>query len=248
MRCLLFVLLGLSASPELFAAVPPDITGGPPRDSSPIPSATEEDGPQETSRQKRIRQAQERRAARREARRQAKEKAKKNEEENARANTTPNAGANAGANASANAPSGVTDSTPPANFRDQQICANLGVALGGMDVVSYYQTAGPVSGDPQFSAQHDGLTYYFSRAKHRDQFMVDPGAFLPEYLGWCATRLAEGTLSCPDPDNYKVIDGKLLLFSRTATVNYRAAWQADPLSHRRRADTNAVAFLLGNFD
>ena len=248
MRCLLFVLLGLSASPELFAAVPPDITGGPPRDSSPIPSATEEDDPQETSRQKRIRQAQERRAARREARRQAKEKAKKNEEENGRANTTPNAGANAGANASANAPSGVTDSTPPANFRDQQICANRGVALGGMDVVSYYQTAGPVSGDPQFSAQHDGLTYYFSRAKHRDQFMVDPGAFLPEYLGWCATRLAEGTLSCPDPDNYKVIDGKLLLFSRTATVNYRAAWQADPLSHRRRADTNAVAFLLGNFD
>ena len=244
MRCLLFVLLGLSASPELFAAVPPDITGGPPRDSSPIPSATEEDDPQETSRQKRIRQAQERRAARREARRQAKEKAKKNEEENGRANTTPNAGANA----SANAPSGVTDSTPPANFRDQQICANRGVALGGMDVVSYYQTAGPVSGDPQFSAQHDGLTYYFSRAKHRDQFMVDPGAFLPEYLGWCATRLAEGTLSCPDPDNYKVIDGKLLLFSRTATVNYRAAWQADPLSHRRRADTNAVAFLLGNFD
>ena len=230
MRCLLFVLLGLSASPELFAAVPPDITGGPPRDSSPIPSATEDDGAQETSRQKRIRQAAERRAARREARRQAKEKA------------------DASANASANAHSEVTDSTPPANFRDQQICANLGVALGGMDVVSYYQTAGPVSGDPQFSAQHDGLTYYFSRAKHRDQFMVDPGAFLPEYLGWCATRLAEGTLSCPDPDNYKVIDGKLLLFSRTATVNYRAAWQADPLSHRRRADTNAVAFLLGNFD
>ena len=76
-----------------------------------------------------------------------------------------------------------------------------------------------------------------------NMFVAAPENFLPSYLGWCATSLAAGALTCPNPLNYKLEDGKLLLFETTGFTNGQDLWNADPLDYRRRADKNRDGFL-----
>lgn len=206
---------------SLFGAVAPDIISGPDRISDPVPVAEPDDEAQISPRE-RVRRAKQARAARRAARNQQSQ--------------------TAAAQSDVSTPS----TAPPADIRDTHTCAPNGIALAGMDVVSYYASSGPVTGDPQYSTRYNNLNYHFASASHRDQFLLDPGAFLPEYLGWCATHLGGGTLSCPDPANYKIVGGKLLLFTKTAKDNARDAWEAAPLPHRRRADNQRTAFLRGD--
>lgn len=115
-------------------------------------------------------------------------------------------------------------------------CLTDHVALGGYDLVSYFDADAPVMGKAENSARHHGLTYHFSTPEHRDTFMADPERFLPEYAGWCAVAVAMGTLTCPDYLNYKIENSRLLLFETTGFTNGRAIWDSNPSSFRQRAD------------
>jgi len=122
-------------------------------------------------------------------------------------------------------------------------CNPNGIALAGIDVVSYHKPTGPLMGNKEFSALHDGLTYRFVSEAHLNLFVAAPQNFLPSYLGWCATSLAAGALTCPNPLNYKLENGTLLLFETTGFTNGQDLWNADPLEYRRRADRNRDGFL-----
>ena len=122
-------------------------------------------------------------------------------------------------------------------------CNPNGIALAGIDVVSYHKPTGPLMGNSDYTALHEGLTYRFISEAHLNMFVAAPENFLPSYLGWCATSLAAGALTCPNPLNYKLEDGKLLLFETTGFTNGQDLWNADPLDYRRRADKNRDGFL-----
>ncbi len=117
-------------------------------------------------------------------------------------------------------------------------CAPDGIAVGGFDIVSYSSAEGPTPGLAEFSIELDGLTFLFSSNENRKIFAESPRRFLPEYRGWCAASLAFGSLRCPDFRNFKIEEGRLLLFETTGFTNGRAIWDADPLSNRERADAN----------
>lgn len=129
------------------------------------------------------------------------------------------------------------------NIRNHRACNPDGIALAGIDVVSYHKATGPLFGSAEFSVEHGGLSYHFLSAAHASEFTADPERFLPKYLGWCATSLAVGALTCPNPLNYKVENGELLLFETTGFTNGQSLWNADPLDYRRRANLNRDAFL-----
>ena len=50
------------------------------------------------------------------------------------------------------------------------LCSPEGVAVGGYDLISYRQDNGPRLGSPQFSAQHNGLSYLFENKANQPVF------------------------------------------------------------------------------
>ena len=117
-------------------------------------------------------------------------------------------------------------------------CVVDGVAVGGYDLVSYHQQSAPVQGDEKFAAIHGELTYLFSSSENRETFRADPEKYLPTYQGWCAATLAMGRLACPDYTNFKIENGRLLLFELAGFTNGRSMWNSDPGGFRERADAN----------
>ena len=78
----------------------------------------------------------------------------------------------------------------------------------------------------------------FASADNLATFQADRDTYLPTYRGWCAATLAMGRLACPDPTNFKIENGRLLLFELAGFTNGRSLWNADPTGFRQRADSN----------
>lgn len=133
-----------------------------------------------------------------------------------------------------------------ADIHDHTLCAPDGVALQGYDVVSYRESSGPVLGRAEFAVQHGELSYHFANAEHLRRFTQAPDAFLPRYLGWCATTISFGRLACPNPLNYKLENGVLLLFETTGFTNGQTMWNSDPIDFTRRANAHLRKLLDGS--
>ncbi|MFM2268418.1 MAG: hypothetical protein RL757_1859 [Bacteroidota bacterium] len=88
-----------------------------------------------------------------------------------------------------------------------------GLAIGGYDVVSYFQDYKAAKGDAKFSVNYANVTYYFTSQAHKDAFKAKPEQFLPQCNGVCAWGVAEKTTKFPvNPESFKVIENKLYLF------------------------------------
>jgi YHS domain-containing protein len=111
------------------------------------------------------------------------------------------------------------------------------VALKGYDVVAYFKQSRALQGSPEFRQDWDGARYYFSSAQNRVAFDADPDHFVPQFGGYCAMGMSKGKKTDADPTVFKIIDGKLYVFSSpkaadavgadpVALARARQAWQA----------------------
>ena len=87
----------------------------------------------------------------------------------------------------------------------------LGKAIKGYDPVAYFTEGKPVEGSSDFTAEFDGATWYFASAQNRDAFVADPDKYAPQYGGYCAYAVANGSTAKIDPEAWSVVDGKLYL-------------------------------------
>lgn len=86
-----------------------------------------------------------------------------------------------------------------------------GLALRGVDPVSYFKSGAPQTGDFKITAVYDGAIYRFSTEKNKVAFVSDPGKYLPQYGGYCAMGLKMGQKLDGDPAVWSIIGGKLYL-------------------------------------
>jgi YHS domain-containing protein len=86
-------------------------------------------------------------------------------------------------------------------------------ALRGMDVVSYFQPSGPVKGQAAWRHDFDGARYLFASAQNKAAFVADPDRYLPQFEGLCTAGLSKGFIGQSDPMVWKIVNGKLYLFS-----------------------------------
>jgi len=86
-----------------------------------------------------------------------------------------------------------------------------GVAVKGYDVIGYFDEKRPVKGTAEFKHEHQGVTYLFASAAHRDQFAADPEKYLPQFGGYCAYGVSQNHKAPIDPEAWSVIDGRLYL-------------------------------------
>ena len=100
-----------------------------------------------------------------------------------------------------------------------------GVAIQGYSPVSYFVAGRAERGNPQFSATHNNLLYYFTSEKQIALFKQNPDRYTPRYGEYCPYSLALGRKVGIDPTRFKIHNDQLLLFHSSielATVDVEA--------------------------
>lgn len=100
-----------------------------------------------------------------------------------------------------------------------------GVALEGYCPVAYFAVNKAVRGKAEFASTYNDVTYWFVSAEAKSAFDSDPQKYLPAYGGWCALGMAEQDKFPVDPTNFKIVNGRLMLFLKNKNVDARAIWE-----------------------
>ncbi len=118
-----------------------------------------------------------------------------------------------------------------------------GVALAGYDPVSYFQSEEPSVGNQKYRTSYEGVDYFFANSENQSVFEQNPVKYAPAYGGWCAYAIAENkNKMAPDPTQYVIQDGKLLLFYEDFFTSLQGGlkeeWNTDPGGYKVKADVN----------
>lgn len=99
------------------------------------------------------------------------------------------------------------------------------VAIKGYDPVSYFTAGAPVKGESSIRYDFDDVRYHFKTPKNRELFVSNPDRYSPQFGGLCTAGLAMGQKAEADPSVWKIVDGKLYVFS---SVGARNKMEQDP--------------------
>ena len=100
-------------------------------------------------------------------------------------------------------------------FSTALVAQSPSVSLKGHDPVAYFTEGRPVKGSTGINYDFDDARYLFSSQKNRELFASSPDRYTPQYSGLCATGMALGAKAQADPTVWKIVDGKLYVFSST---------------------------------
>ena len=98
--------------------------------------------------------------------------------------------------------------------------ADANLMLKGHDPVAYFTDGKPVAGRPDIKAEHEGVTYRFASAEHRELFVKEPDKYAPQFGGFCSNGIAYAIPWGGDPDTWKIIDGRLYIFGGESSRRY----------------------------
>lgn len=107
------------------------------------------------------------------------------------------------------------------------------VAIKGYDTVAYFKENKPVKGSDQFVTTWKGAKWMFASKENLEAFTKEPDKFAPQYGGYCAYGVTQGYLVKIEPEEFKVIDGKLYL-NYDADVSKK--WIKDTTGYIKAAD------------
>jgi YHS domain-containing protein len=110
-----------------------------------------------------------------------------------------------------------------------------GLAIKGYDPVTYFSNGKPTPGLAQFSFTYNGAVYRFASTANRDSFLAAPDKFLPQYGGYCAYAIALNTIADIDPDEWKIVNGKLYLNNNFLS---QTLWSLDKPGYIAKGDQN----------
>jgi hypothetical protein len=115
------------------------------------------------------------------------------------------------------------------------VFAEEGIAIRGTDPVAYFTDARAVPGDPAIHADWNGARWLFATEDHRTMFLADPGAYAPQFGGYCSWAVAEGYTAPIDPEAWRIVDGKLYL---NYSKSVQRTWEKDVPGNISRANVN----------
>lgn len=87
-----------------------------------------------------------------------------------------------------------------------------GIALSGMDPVSYFTEPRPLAGQADHEFIWQNVSWYFATAANRDVFASAPEIYAPQFGGHDVMGVARGFISDSDPHIYTVFKQRLYLF------------------------------------
>jgi len=110
-----------------------------------------------------------------------------------------------------------------------------GIAIGGMDPVSYFTETAPQPGKPEFEFYWMGAPWHFANEANFEIFKRHPEIYAPQYGGHGAMSMARGFVSDSDPRLYTVFKDRLFLFYSAAN---REAFLLSPDAAARQGAEN----------
>jgi tetratricopeptide (TPR) repeat protein len=115
--------------------------------------------------------------------------------------------------------------------RAQYSTDDVGVAVRGYDVVSYFERGVPEQGSIRFAALWGDALWLFSSEEHRAAFKASPSKYIPTFGGFCPVHYADRQKVHGDPVIWALWHDKLYLFQDQAS---RTEWleRADELAKR----------------
>jgi YHS domain-containing protein len=118
-------------------------------------------------------------------------------------------------------------------------------ALGaqGYDPVAYFPEGDPkgkgraTKGKKSITHTYNGVIYRFASEANRELFTKAPDKYEPAYGGWCAYAASHESYTEPDPKNFKIQNGRLMLFFKSLFDDTRKSWDKEgPSTLEPRAD------------
>jgi hypothetical protein len=110
-----------------------------------------------------------------------------------------------------------------------------GVGAGGHDVVAYFNAGLPVAGSTQITHAWNDAVWRFSTIANRDTFAAAPERYAPAYGGHCSWAAAQGYKAKGDPQNWKIVGGRLFL---NYNSDIQKRWEANIPEFITAADGN----------
>jgi len=114
------------------------------------------------------------------------------------------------------------------------------LAVSGYDPVAYFTEGKPVEGRSDFEYEWNSATWRFVDQNNLDAFKANPEAYAPQYGGYCAWAVAQGSTASSDPDAWRIVDGKLYL---NYSKSVQEKWLQDISGNIAKADKNWPAVL-----
>lgn len=110
-----------------------------------------------------------------------------------------------------------------------------GIAIGGMDPVSYFTDPAPLRGLAQYETEWMGAPWHFANEANLEIFKRAPEIYAPQYGGHGAMSMARGFVSDADPTIYTVFRQRLFLFYSAAN---REAFLLSPSTAAQQGQAN----------
>ncbi|NJN31270.1 MAG: YHS domain-containing protein [Synechococcales cyanobacterium RM1_1_8] len=137
--------------------------------------------------------------------------------------------------ASGKAPISPASETAPTSTAGPEYFQEKGIAIRGADPVAYFMAAAYVPGSSEFTHDWQGATWQFSSAENRDAFAANPEAYAPQYGGFCAYAVSQGSTAPVEPEAWKIVDGKLYL---NLNKKIQQRWEQDIPGYIASANQN----------
>jgi len=115
--------------------------------------------------------------------------------------------------------------------------------LQGYDPVAYFTDNKPIKGDAKFTVVHEGATYRFASAAHRDLFVASPEKYAPAFGGYCGYAASIDRLSPISPEFFQIIEGRLILQHNKKALD---KWNADLAGNVVKANANWPGLVQRN--
>jgi len=130
---------------------------------------------------------------------------------------------------------------PPINtLKNSLFGGRTDTAINGYDTVAYFTVGKPVKGQDGLSTQWSGAKWKFSSQANLDLFKSNLEKYAPQYGGYCAYGVTQGSLVKVEPEQFTVRDGKLYL---NFDADVQAKWLKDPAGYIKDADAKFQALL-----
>jgi len=113
-------------------------------------------------------------------------------------------------------------------------------AVSGYDTVAYFTQGRPVKGDSRLTVSYLGFEWRFSTEENKKAFLTSPEMYAPQYGGYCAWAVSQGHTASGDPNNWKIVNGKLYLNYDT---DVQKKWEMDIPGFIEKANRNWPAVL-----
>jgi YHS domain-containing protein len=108
-------------------------------------------------------------------------------------------------------------------------------AIKGYDTVAYFSESKPVKGKSQVSTEYNQATWLFSSQKNLDLFKANPDEYAPQYGGYCAYAVSQGSTASIKPELFTIHNGKLYL-NYNQSINQK--WSKNKEGFIRDANQN----------